>query len=271
MNESVPLQAARRAEAADSSFEEVYFEVQAEIDLTKHPGGLDATEELIALCRIDAADHVLDVGCGVGMTPAYLAKEVGCRVTGLDLRGSMILRAVERAGRAGLRDRAHFVVGDIRHLPFRADAFDVVMAESVLTLIAEQDRAMGECVRVAKVGGAVGMAETNWRREPPAGFMERLSDGFGRMIFVLSPEEWHALLARAGLHDIVARNHAMSLGSEFRGRLRRLGLGQLLRIWRKFFALAWTEPKYSRFVKEALSEPLELLRYWGYGVYVGWK
>ena len=57
-----------------TAFEEVYFDVQAELDFTKHPGALDATNELIDLCTIDSTKHVLDVGCGVGMTPAYLVK-----------------------------------------------------------------------------------------------------------------------------------------------------------------------------------------------------
>lgn len=254
-----------------TAFEEVYFDIQAELDFTKHPGALDATRELIELCAMTESMHVLDVGCGVGMTPAYLVKHIGCRVTGVDLRGSMIRRAVERAQREHIRAQTAFVVADARFLPFQPNAFDVVMAESVIALIAEQDQAMAECVRVVREGGSVGIAETNWHKQPPPGFMERLSDGFGRMVYVLEPAGWRALLERAGLRDVVARDHEISMRSEARGRVQRMGLGNLLRIWRRFFTIAWTEPKVRRFVKEAVTEPIELVRYWGYGVYVGKK
>jgi len=254
-----------------TAFEEVYFDVQAELDFTKHPGALDATNELTDLCAIDSAKHVLDVGCGVGMTPAYLVKQTGCHVTGLDLRSSMVQRAVQRADRQALGDQATFVVADARFLPFEPDTFDVVMAESVFALIAEQDRAMAECVRVVKADGRVGIAETNWRMPPPSGFMERLSGSFGQMVYVLEPEGWQKLLKRAGLRNVVARNHPISMRSETRGRIQRIGMRNMLRIWRRFFTIAWTQPKYRQFVKEAKSEPMELVRYWGYGVYVGQK
>ena len=88
-----------------SELESVYFELQAMFGATKHAGGLRATRELIELCHVDKGKYVLDVGCGVGMTPCYLAERHGCRVVGVDLRESMIERARERAGREGVEDR----------------------------------------------------------------------------------------------------------------------------------------------------------------------
>ena len=48
--------------------EQHFFDFAAEIGLTKHMGGLKATEELIELCRIGEGSYVLDVGCGAGQT-----------------------------------------------------------------------------------------------------------------------------------------------------------------------------------------------------------
>ena len=254
-----------------TAFEAIYFDIQAELDFTKHPGALETTNELIDLCAVDNTKHVLDVGCGVGMTPAYLVNQADCHVTGLDLRSSMIRVRTERAERQALGDRATFVVADARYLPFPPNTFDVVMAESVFALILEQERAMAECARVVKAGGKVGIAETNWRKQPPPGFMNRLSGSFGQMVNVLDSEGWTVLLERSGLRNVVVRNHPISMRSETRGRIQRIGLCNMLRIWRRFFTIAWTQPKYRQFVKEALSEPMELVRYWGYGVYVGQK
>ena len=57
-----------------------YFDFVAKMGMTKHYGSMAATRELVSLCHIGSGDYVLDVGCGVGATPSYLAKTVGCRV-----------------------------------------------------------------------------------------------------------------------------------------------------------------------------------------------
>ena len=62
-----------------SELESVYFELQGMFGATKHGGGLKATRELVELCHIDEDKHVLDVGCGPGLTACYIAKEAGCR------------------------------------------------------------------------------------------------------------------------------------------------------------------------------------------------
>lgn len=46
-----------------------YFEFLADLGMTKHYGNLEATQELVEICRIDKMKYVLDVGCGVGATP----------------------------------------------------------------------------------------------------------------------------------------------------------------------------------------------------------
>ena len=47
-------------------------------------GGI-ATEELVAQLHLTAADHVLDIGCGLGGAARLIAEQYGCRVTGIDL------------------------------------------------------------------------------------------------------------------------------------------------------------------------------------------
>ncbi len=88
-----PLQNSRRKGQTE------YFAFLADIGVTKHVGGLKATDEMLGLCSIDASSYVLDVGCGIGATPCYLAKRCGCRVVGIDIEPKMIERATATARR----------------------------------------------------------------------------------------------------------------------------------------------------------------------------
>jgi hypothetical protein len=67
-----------------------FFDMQANVGITKHNGGFEATKELLSLCHIEAAQDVLDVGCGIGVGPAYIAKSYPCRVVGVDISEKMI-------------------------------------------------------------------------------------------------------------------------------------------------------------------------------------
>lgn len=69
-----------------------FFDFAAEVGLTKHIGGVEATQALIQLCHIGKDSYVLDVGCGVGVTPCRIAKKYGCRVVSVDINPRMVGR-----------------------------------------------------------------------------------------------------------------------------------------------------------------------------------
>ncbi|MCX6010147.1 MAG: class I SAM-dependent methyltransferase, partial [Chloroflexi bacterium] len=138
-----------------SELENSYFEVQAYWGMTKHMGGLKATEQLVELCHINQDKYVLVVGCGVGVTPCYLAKRYGCRVVGVDLSEKMVDRSKEGAKRKGVENRVEFRIADAQNLPFEDVTFDAVICESVNAFIENKPRALSEYVRVIKPGGYV--------------------------------------------------------------------------------------------------------------------
>ena len=83
------------------------------------------------MCRSDPNSFILDVGCGVGITPCFLAKRYGCRVMGVDILAGMVERSKERVRREGLSHRVEIRQADAQDLPFEEDTFDTVMTESV--------------------------------------------------------------------------------------------------------------------------------------------
>lgn len=92
---------------------------------------------------------MLDVGCGTGTgLTAYAA--AGCRVSGVDISESMLVRAAARLGDAA---DLHHTDGDA--LPFEADRFDLVTTSMVLHEVPAEGRApfVAEMARVAKPDG----------------------------------------------------------------------------------------------------------------------
>ena len=256
-----------------SELEHPYFELQASWGMTKHMGGLKATRELIELCHINKGKYVLVVGCGVGITPCYLAKRYDCRVVGVDISEGMIDRSNERAKREGVEDRVEFRVADAQNLPFEDDLFDAVICESVNAFIENKQRAASEYVRVIKPGGYVGLNECTWIKAPPPELVEYLSRTTG-VKEILTSDGWEELLERCGLTDRVVRTYKINALSQWINEVRQLEFLDFLRAWYRFLFLLTKSPACRRFAKEALSMPKSifgLFKYFGYGIYVGRK
>ncbi|WP_270934772.1 SAM-dependent methyltransferase [Falsiroseomonas oryzae] len=87
------------------------------------PTGSETLEEAQALkkrhiaakLRLDRPGlEVLDVGCGWGGMALHLARDWGCRVTGITLSEEQLAEARRRAAEAGLADRVRFELMDYR-------------------------------------------------------------------------------------------------------------------------------------------------------------
>ena len=252
-----------------------FFDFAAEVGLTKHLGGLGATEELIKLCHIGEGKYVLDVGCGAGVTPSFIAKRYGCRVVGVDISEGMIERSEERAKREGVADRVEFRVADAQELPFEDDLFDAVITESVTAFPEDKQRAVNEYVRVTKPGGYVGLSESTWLKvPPPPELVAWASQDLSANVKPLTSGDWVGLLERAGLREIVVRTYEIDTRKEAKGILQRYGCRGMLGVLCRTLSLYARSPAYRRFVKEVGEDgvtPENLDEYFGYGIYLGRK
>jgi len=256
-----------------SELESSYFELQAYWGITKHMGGLKSTRELIELCHINKGKYVLVVGCGVGITPCYLAKRYGCRVVGVDLSERMIDRSNERAKREGVEDRVEFRVADAQNLPFEDALFNVAICESVNAFIENRQRAASEYVRVIKPGGYVGLNECTWIKTPPPELAEYLFRIMGAE-FLVCNNGWKELLEGSGLGETVARIYRTNALSQWISEVRQIEFLDFLRAWYRFLLLFVRNSACRRFTKEALTMPKSIFgvfKYFGYGIYVGRK
>jgi len=255
--------------------QQTFFDFAAYVGLTKHIGGVEATEAIIELCHIGEGKQVLDVGCGAGVTPCFLARKYGCRVVGVDILDAMVQRSKERAKRDGVLDKVEFRVADAQDLPFEDDLFDAVITESVTAFPKDKGKAVAEYVRVVKPGGYVGLSESTWIKSPPPPEMIAwASQDLGANVAPLTAREWVGLLETAGLEEIQHRVSEINVQDESKGILHRYGCGGLLGILWRMLSLYVRNPAYRYFVKQAGRggiTPKNLDEYFGYGLYVGRK
>lgn len=122
-------------------------------------------ERLASLARIPRAARVLDVGCGLGGSALWLARQLGCSVTGLSISPVQVSMAAEQARAEGLEGRARFEVFDARRLSSLSESFDVVWVIECSEHLPDKARFISDCARALRTGGTLALCA--WLRAEP--------------------------------------------------------------------------------------------------------
>jgi len=161
---------------------------------------------LVRYAKVTAGHAVLDVGTGTGVV-AITARNIGARVTGLDLTPALLAQARESAVLAGHDDIA-WHEGDAETLPFPNASFDVVLSQFGHMFAPRPEVAVSEMLRVLRPGGTIAFA--TWPGEQLIGRMFSLN---ARYVppppGVPSPVQWgDVTVVRQRLGDVVNRLHS---------------------------------------------------------------
>ena len=93
-------------------------------------------------------ERVLDLGCGNGVTSIWLAAEVGCEVTGIDLSGVRIENAQEAASRSRARDRLPFAKMSATSLELPDGHFTHVRSQATVYHVPDKRAVLREVSRM---------------------------------------------------------------------------------------------------------------------------
>ena len=188
-----------------------------------HGRGLEATLEMAGLVQGGPADHILDVGSGIGGPARYFANRFGCRITGIDLTPEFCEVARHLTRLLDLEDRIAFEVGDALAMPFPDASFDGAYSMNVSMNIADKGQFYREVHRVLKPGAWLVLSEvakgeggdldypTPWARS-------------ARTSFLSTPEETRGGLLEAGFDVIRVHStldKALAFGTRSRAAVER--------------------------------------------------
>ncbi|HYC40464.1 MAG TPA: methyltransferase domain-containing protein [Chitinophagaceae bacterium] len=168
------------------------------------PASLRRMNEVMMLrAAIGESDYVLDAGCGVGGSAIFLAKTVGCRVTGISLSERQIKQARQNASVQGLQDRLDFAVMDYCNTAFPAESFSVVWGCESICYAQDKKSFIHEAARLLRKGGRVIVAdgfvsEIEYNHHP---HVRRWLDGW-QVNYLETPQRFSEMLRDAGFGQI---------------------------------------------------------------------
>ncbi len=99
--------------------------------------------------------RILDVACGTGDSTISIARAAaeGTKVTGADISEGMMALVMEKAGKAGVKDRIDLQVADGEALPYGDGTFDRVTCAFGIRNFEHKEKGLAEFRRVLKPGG----------------------------------------------------------------------------------------------------------------------
>ena len=247
-----------------------YLDIQAEVGITKHLGGFNATNELLTLCHVQDAKNILYVGSGIGVGPAYIARKFGCRVMTVDISDKMLSWTTQRALEEGVSSKVETRLANILDLPFEDNRFDAVLVESVLAFVESKEKALLECVRVIRPGGFIGINEVFWTEQPSPEMVEanrRIQMGIELLTFI----EWQKLWNSMALNEKTIKSYKIDLRRETKDRIQWVGWRWVFRAWRRLFKLYFSNPLARQAIKAQTKETSNSYKSMGFGLFSGQK
>lgn len=120
---------------------------------------LNINKVLARRIGLSKKDSVLDAGCGVGGSAIYLAKEIGCQVTGITLSTDQVEKAQKYALGQGVSNLVNFQKRDFTRTNFPKNSFDVVWAIESICHTANKKAFAKEARRIIKSKGRLVIAD----------------------------------------------------------------------------------------------------------------
>jgi phosphatidylethanolamine/phosphatidyl-N-methylethanolamine N-methyltransferase len=176
-----------------------------------------------ASAALEVGGRILEVGVGTGLS--FGDYDSSTEIVGIDLSEPMVAKARQRMA-SGLYPHVKAVmVMDAHQLAFEDEAFDCVVAQFVITLVADPERVLSECARVLKPNGEIILVNHLYSERGMLAAIERWAARPTRALGLRPEFPFARLLAWAESHggvELIERRRVKPLGAYTLVRFRRV-------------------------------------------------
>lgn len=123
---------------------------------SKEAAQLQLTEHLAWLANINPGSEILDVGCGLGASSLYLAKNYRASVTGITISSVQVEMATQAAEREALN--VNFLMMDAEAMSFQ-NQFDVIWCVESISHLQNREAFFGSAAKLLKPAGSVAIID----------------------------------------------------------------------------------------------------------------
>ena len=191
-----------------------------------HARGFPATVELADRLSIQAGQHILDIGCGLGGPARYMAKRFRCTVSGVDITKPFVEAGHKLTALVGMEAEVKIELGDGQHLPHADACFDGAYTQHVTMNVADRPGFFAEAYRVLKPGAFFALTEHGLGpKGDPHHPVPWSMDGGGA--YLVTPSLTRALLQQAGFDDIVVEDTGAKYVAAYKVAIEKAEKGAL--------------------------------------------
>ena len=168
-----------------------------------HEALLNINKILAEKAGINKHHKVLDAGCGIGGSSLWLAKNIGCNVTGISLSAKQVQTANNLALAENLQSLAIFEQQDFTATHYEAESFDIIWAIESVCHASDKSKFINEAYRLLKKGGRLILADFFKQEnlaEKDAALIKQWANGWAIDDFATS-QNFTEQLKNAGFHN----------------------------------------------------------------------
>ena len=126
---------------------------------SKEEASQNLIELLINKSGLKNKSKVLDIGCGIGGTSIYLAKEYGCDVTGITISPVQVEMATKTTSKLSIKNPPNFKVMDANNITLN-DKYDIIWSVEMISHLNNRGNLFKRVSELLKPGGR--MCITDW-------------------------------------------------------------------------------------------------------------